>query len=247
MDILQLLEQMRNKKNKRRKSKICLSCGNGIGFFEPDEIRIKTQDFQNEKIFKDNIEIIKPYIKKNVYQKKKDILIVPTNICVGGFGIDAYLPYSDIIDYDMIPATEFRIINPFNYECIIIFGPNYPGKDAMWNKKYMKEKYNVDPLFDSEILNNFVEKGGILIISGLPLEKGSGLYFTENNILFGTLKESKNFIFPNNYAVKKLKLNSKYQPIFTNSSYKYRFDSDRENYGRFLTDIILGSLQFTPK
>jgi hypothetical protein len=269
------------KKIKEERVKYAYLAGmNGIGFFEPDGIKVKTQDFQNETIFKDNIQILKSYIGKEVFKKKREILIIPTNICVGGIGIDGYLPYSEIIDYDLVPAVEFRLINPFNYRCIIIFGPNYPGKNPMWNEKYMKEKYNVDSLFNSEVLNNFVEKGGLLIISGFPLEKGSGLYFTENNILYGTSKEDKNFIQPNNFAVEKLKLEKNYQPVFTTSSFKYIFDKEkvielgentgylipykngyflilpqvpsgrlnvkieeRENYGKFLTDVILNTLK----
>ncbi|MGB9677185.1 MAG: hypothetical protein ACPLZ9_01070 [Candidatus Ratteibacteria bacterium] len=272
------------KKIKEERVKYAYLAGmNGIGFFEPDGVKVKTQDFQDEKVFKDNIEILKPYITKNVYKKKRDLLIVPTNISVGGYGIDAYLPYSDISDYDMIPATEFRLINPDEYKVIVILGPNYPGKNPMWNKKYIKEKYNVDSLFDAELLNNFVEKGGVLIISGLPLEKGSGLYFTEKEILYGSSKENKYSIIPNDYAIKKLKLKEKYEPIFTKSSYKYNFDTDkvislgentgylisfgkgyflilpqipvgridvkiieRENFGKFLTDIIKGISELRP-
>ena len=272
-------------KIKRERFKYAYFAGmDGIGFFEPDEVRVKGPDYSEPKVWEQNLRIFKEYYNKVVYKEKRKILITGTNMCVGGYGMDGYFPYIDIENFSFIPAGEFRLIEPDEYEIIVIFGPNYPGKNPMWNNEYMNKKYNVDSVFDYKKLNGFVEKGGILIISGIPLEKGSGLYFTENNILYGNSKEEKNFIQPNNFAIEKFKLESRYQPIFTTYTCKYVFDEkqvislgentgylisygkgyflilphvptgridvkieERKNYGKFLTDILKGIIEFSGK
>ncbi|MCM8803013.1 MAG: glycoside hydrolase family 31 protein [Candidatus Omnitrophica bacterium] len=221
------------KKIKEERFKYAYLAGmNGIGFFEPDGIRIKGQDFQEPKVWEQNLEIFKKYYNQPVYNKKREILITSTNLSVGGYGIDNYLPYVNIENFSFIPAGEIRLIkNLEEYEVIIIFGPNYPGKNPMWNDEYMNKKYNVDGIFDYKKLNNFVEKGGILVISGVPLEKGSGLYITENEIIIGTKTINKNYALPNEWAKKNLKLKDSYKDLFTVTSFEFKVSDKAMDLG----------------
>lgn len=218
-------EEVEKIKKERLKFAYCAGM-NGIGFFEPDEVRVKVMDFEEPNIWKSNITIFQEFFNKPVYNKKRELLIVPTNICVGGYGMDSYFSYSAIKEFALVPAAEFRLIDPFDYKAILILGPNYPGIKSMWNQRYMNEKYGVDSLFNSQILNEFVEKGGLLVITGLPLERGSGLYFTENEILFGSERVNINYAKPNEWAIKNFKLKDNYNGLFTISSFKYKINGN---------------------
>lgn len=204
---------------------------NGIGFFEPDNVKIKKMDFEIPKVWKQNLEIFKSFYNKPVYKKKRELLITTTNICVGGRGIDGYLRYTKLFNYAFVPAAEFRLINPFDYKAIIIFGPDYFGKNATWNQEYMKKKYNVDALFDVNLLNDFVRKGGLLIISGMPLEEKSGFYFTDNNILKGDKVKKEDFIKPNKFGQEKFGLKSVYSKIFPLYTFDYNVSEKAINLG----------------
>ncbi|HOL67990.1 MAG TPA: hypothetical protein PKX93_11100, partial [bacterium] len=212
---------------------------NGVGFFEPDEQRVKVMDYDQPDIWAFNVAAFNR-VKRSVRAvEKKPLLLVPTNISVGGCGIHEYLPAAGLQNFALLPAAEFRLANPFDYEMVVIFGPNYFGKKATWDADYMKARYHVDSLFPARTLNQFVEKGGLLVITGLPLEKGSGLFFTEENLLVGGEVVPGSEVLPDDWARQNLRLKKSYGPIFPVSSYRYQPGQEvrvlGENVGFLLT------------
>ncbi|MCM8768286.1 MAG: hypothetical protein NC911_01170 [Candidatus Omnitrophica bacterium] len=194
----------------------------GVGFFEPDEERIKTMDYENQDVWTFNVAAFNR-VKSSVKPvREKPLLIVPTNISVGGFGIHEYLAYANLKNFALLPAAEFRLADLRNYDMVVIFGPNYFGRKAMWDADYMKSRYKVDSLLDARRLNRYVQEGGLLVISGLPLEKGSGLFLTEENFLSGKEVFPAALAIPDDWARENLSLKKEYGPLFPVTGYRYQ-------------------------
>ena len=205
---------------------------NGIGFFEPDGERVKVMDFQDPVVWQDNLKLFKTvFDDRQVNVKKRKLLLVPTNISVGGWGLGWYFDQLGFVDYAMIPATEFRIVNPADYRAIVIMGGYYPGANAMWNQEYMRKKYNVDALFDADKLNGFVENGGLLVITGLPMDFESGLALIQKKLLVGSSESTVEKLALNKWSIQNFKMKQAYSNGFAKSVYQYKTDPSVKSLG----------------
>jgi len=210
----------------------------GVGFFEPDGKRVKTMDYDDAEIWSFNVAAFRRVREKIKPLQERPLLIIPTNISVGGYGIHEYLPFSGVRNFALIPAAESRLVNLSTYQMVVICGPNYYGKKATWDADYMKGKYKVDSLFQARVLNSYVKEGGLLVISGLPLEKGSGLFLTEEGFIWGQEIIKVNQAIPGTWAREKFSLKEAYGPLFTVSAYNYQTGKDVTELGKNVGFLI---------
>lgn len=194
---------------------------NGIGFFEPDGERVKGNDFENPAVWQDNLELFKTINDQPVNLNKRKLLLVPMNCSVGGYGLAWYFNQTRFANYAMIPANEFRLIRPSDYRAVVILGGSYPGANATWNQAYMRQNYRVDALFDANELNRFVEKGGLLVITGLPLDPEAGLAPVQRKLLGGSSTVRAEQLSPNEWGRRNLKLKAFYTNGFAPEVYQY--------------------------
>ncbi|MCL5408823.1 MAG: hypothetical protein M1135_02215 [Candidatus Omnitrophica bacterium] len=210
-------------KIKKKRLKYALSAGmNGIGFFEPDGKKVKVSDFQDPAVWRDNLKLFKIIVDKSVNVKKRKMLLVPLNYSVGGYGLAWYFGSVKLTGYAMIPASEFRMVNPADYRAIVILGGYYPGVNTTWNQDYMQKKYHVDALFDANKLNRFVENGGLLVITGLPMNTGAELALVQKKLLTGSSLSTVKKLTLNNWSIQNLKMKPAYSNGFSRNVYQYK-------------------------
>ena len=107
----------------------------------------------------------------------------------------------------------------------------------MWNQEYMRKKYNVDALFDANKLNGFVENGGFLVITGLPMDPESGLALVQKKLLFGSSESTVEKLMLNNWSIQNLKMKPVYSNGFARNVYQYKTDPSVMSLGK-TADIL---------
>jgi hypothetical protein len=136
----------------------CLAGADAVGFFE------QPPDFSRPEAWKVNTDIFQRLQEVPTFRKKSRVLLLAD--AVSNIYTSTYA-WTGLKYYDILPTWEAHSVDLEPYQAVILHVIG-PGGDptVFWDAEALRKKHGLPGHLDYKALDRFVERGGVLILSG---------------------------------------------------------------------------------
>lgn len=214
---------------------------NIVGFYETDGKKVKKPDVFYPEIWETNQKVVGKVLKEKKPEIHYSTVLIDGSNYVSNIG-----HFLEIRNFDRVPLFQGHLIDFSRYKLAIIYtGIEYPP-EVLWDRKYIRKKYNVDGIFDGEEIEKFVEKGNNIVIIG-KLDISSKTPFTRILKLSPSGRRTGMYrIKPDDWWKKNFKLKNEYNIRGTKYNYVSKTVQALENSSAFLIEYGKGKILFIP-